>query len=197
MDNINEIRIIYEFNEYSQKIRIFGDKFVENNKNICKLLINGKIEKLKTYINREEINHKNIFEIKLRGLNNVTYMSHIFSDCSSLKELPDISKWKLTNVTNMSCMLSKCSSLKELTDISKWNTNNIKDMKGIFNQCTSLKGLPNIVKWTPKNNVKVDMIFEGCSSLIFIPDISKWDVNTYDISLSSDSNSISSDYFKI
>ena len=50
---MDEIRIIYEFNENSQKIRILGDKFVANNKNICKLLINGKIEKLKTFIKRE------------------------------------------------------------------------------------------------------------------------------------------------
>ena len=57
MDDGNEIRIIYEINENSEEIRIFGDKFVENNKNICKLLINGKIEKLKTFINREEINY--------------------------------------------------------------------------------------------------------------------------------------------
>ena len=75
MDNINEIRMIYEFNEDSQKIRIFGDKFVENN--------------------------KNIFEIKLRGLNNVSDISEMFYDCSSLKELPDISKWNTSNVTNM------------------------------------------------------------------------------------------------
>ena len=52
------------------------------------MLISGKIEKLKTFINREEINQKNIFEIKLRGLNNVTDMSYMFSNCISLKELP-------------------------------------------------------------------------------------------------------------
>ena len=85
MDDGNEIRMIYEINENSEEIRIFGDKFVENNKNICKLLINGKIEKLKTFISREDINHKNIFEIKLRGINNVTNMNHMFSHCTSLK----------------------------------------------------------------------------------------------------------------
>ena len=45
----------------------------------------------------------------------------LFDGCSSLKELPDISKWNTNNVTNMSYLFYDCSSLKELPDISKWN----------------------------------------------------------------------------
>ena len=138
--------MIYEINENSQLIRIFGDKFVENNKNICKLLINKKIENLKTYINREEINNKDIFEIKLRGIKNVTNMSYMFYNCSSLKELPDISKWNTNNVNIMASIFNNCSSLQKFSDISKWNINNITDINGLFYGCSSLKELPDISK---------------------------------------------------
>ena len=53
-------------------------------------------------------------------------MHKMFSECSSLISLPDISKWNTNNVTDMNGMFSRCSSLKSLPDISKWNTNNVK-----------------------------------------------------------------------
>jgi len=45
--------------------------------------------------------------------------------CSSLIELPDISKWDTSKITKMNSLFSECSSLKQLPDISKWNTNEI------------------------------------------------------------------------
>ena len=45
---------------------------------------------------------------------------------------------------NMSNMFRYCSSLKSLPNISKWNTKNVKDMTGMFSNCSSLKSLPNI-----------------------------------------------------
>ena len=65
----------------------------------------------------------------------------MFWNCSSLKYLPDISKWNIDNVTDMSNMFLNCSSLKYLPDISKWNTNNVKNMSLIFCNCSSLKYL--------------------------------------------------------
>ena len=38
-------------------------------------------------------------------------MSYLFSGCSSLISLPDISKWNVNNVNNMSFLFSGCSSL--------------------------------------------------------------------------------------
>ena len=58
-------------------------------------------------------------------------MSGMFLGCSSLKSLPDISKWNTNNVTDMSGMFLGCSSLKPLPDISKWNTNNVIDMNNM------------------------------------------------------------------
>ena len=46
-------------------------------------------------------------------------MSGLFSECSLLKSLPDISKWNVNNVTNMRGLFSECSLLKSLPDICK------------------------------------------------------------------------------
>ena len=40
----------------------------------------------------------------------------LFYGCSSLKELPDISKWNISNITNISGLFDGCSSLEELAD---------------------------------------------------------------------------------
>ena len=50
---------------------------------------------------------------------NVINMSELFSGCSSLSYLPDISKWNINNVTNISGLFYECSSLSSLPDISK------------------------------------------------------------------------------
>ena len=55
-------------------------------------------------------------------------MNSLFYGGSSLKALPDISKWDTKNVNDMSWLFCKCSSLKTLPDISKWNVNNVLDM---------------------------------------------------------------------
>ena len=42
-DNIkNELTIIYCANKNNQKIRLFGDNFIKNNKNNCIIYINNK-----------------------------------------------------------------------------------------------------------------------------------------------------------
>jgi hypothetical protein len=46
--NINEINIIYKVND-NNKVKLFGETFVKNNKNNCKIIINGEEEELKEY----------------------------------------------------------------------------------------------------------------------------------------------------
>ena len=50
-------------------------------------------------------------------------------------------KKKQSKIKKMQCMFSECSPLKELPDISKWDTSNIIDMSYIFNKCSSLKNV--------------------------------------------------------
>jgi len=89
---------------------------VKNNKTICKMIINDKEYEIaeKYYITNY---NNNILEIKLKVIDNVTNMSYMFNECSSLISLPDISKWNTNNVTNMSHIFYGCSSLLSLPDI--------------------------------------------------------------------------------
>ena len=52
----------------------------------------------------------------------------IFTGCSSLVSLPDISKWDMSKITNLALMFSDCRSLTSLPDISKWDTSKVTDM---------------------------------------------------------------------
>ena len=65
-------------------------------------------------------------------------MNGVFSYCSSLSSLPDISKWNTNNVTDISYMLSDCPSLSYLPDISKWNSNSVINMRYMLRNCKSL-----------------------------------------------------------
>ena len=49
----------------------------------------------------------------------------------------DLSKWNTNNVTNISYLFYECSSLSSLPDISKWNTKNVTDMSWMFYACKS------------------------------------------------------------
>ena len=140
----------------------------ENNPNICSPYINIRFK------------YKNGLDYLLNDLENKRFsLTGIFSGCSSLKYLPNISKWNTVNVKNISLLFCGCSSLKELPDISKWKTNNIEDISFLLYNCSSLKSLPDIFKWNTKNIIKMDFIFSGCLSLETIPDISNWDVNNF------------------
>ena len=101
-------------------------------------------------------------------------MSGIFSNCSTLSTLPDISKWNTNNVKNKSGIFSNCSGLSSLSDISKWNTNNtinIYNIRDMFCRCSSLSSLPDISKWNylkinTHNNTIVNYILSGCLNII-------------------------------
>ena len=65
----------------------------------------------------------------------------MFYNCSSLKSLPDLSKWKIGKVIRITHIFYNCKNLKSLPDISKWNPVNLKDISGIFEGCSSLISL--------------------------------------------------------
>ena len=134
--------IILRYKNEKEEIRIFGDKFAENNKNNCKIIYNGKEEELKVIIKKEN-DKKNFVEIKLRIFKDIINMSCMFSNCKSLSSLPDISKWNTNNVNNMSEMFSGCSSLSSFPDISKWNISNVNFKNWMFDGCLNCVIIPS------------------------------------------------------
>ena len=83
MQNIKErIKIINEYNiininrkkkRNNENIgninKLFGERFVRNNKNNCKIVINGKEKELVSFYDIERLEENEILEIKLKGIN--------------------------------------------------------------------------------------------------------------------------------
>ena len=97
------------------------------------------------------------------------YENGVFSGCSSLKSLPDISKWNISKVKDMSYAFADCNSLEILPDISKWDTSDAIKMNYLFKNYTSLKSLSNIQKLDIIQVKEMKGIFEGCSESLVIP----------------------------
>ena len=172
--NIDEINIIYKVK--GNEVKLFNKYFVDNNKINCKLIINGKEQELiEKYSFGIFSTKKDILEIKLKGITNITNMGYMFSDCSSLLSLPDISKWNTSNVTNMCCMFYNCSSLLSLPDISNWNTSNVKDMKNMFFNCSSSLSFPG-VSALGAFVVGGGVVLDNYLPLLSLPGVSKWNV---------------------
>ena len=80
-EDITEISIIYNAKKHDERddknITIFGSKFVRNNKNICKMIIDDKEYEIKEKYNIENYNN-NELKIKLKGIDNITNMSCMF-----------------------------------------------------------------------------------------------------------------------
>ena len=145
-----KIEIIYKpKKDNNNKVKIFGETFVENNINICKIIYNKEYYELKQYL--EDINTKydinNLIIIKLKGINNIINASEMFCECISLISLPNFSELNISKVIDINNIFFECESLVTLPDISKWDTSNITDMSGLFAKRISLISLPDISNW--------------------------------------------------
>ena len=159
----NEMTIIYKNNNIKgkskQKIQLFGQKFVDKNKNKCSLLINDKKYELMEVYNLDKSEEKKFLIIKLIEIKPTIDFSYMFYNCESLISIADISYWNTNNIINLNYMFYNCRSLKSLPDISKWNTNKVIDISYMFFNCSSLQNLPDISKWNINNVKNKECIF--------------------------------------
>ena len=175
---INEISIKYKIDKndkFNEEVQIFGFEFVFNNAKKCHINYNKKYDLSKNF-NIKDIK-ENTFEIKLVNISNITNMSYMFSECTSLLSVSDLSKWDTSNITDMSYVFYGCSSLTKLSGISEWDTKNVIYMNNLFSFCKNLENLPDISKWNTNKVKDLNNIFSGCSSLKELPDISKWNTS--------------------
>ena len=208
----NEIIMKYTIDN-DKKIKLLGNRFIENNRKNCKLKICGEEKEICEYIEAQNIIDKvneNTFLIRLKIINKLKNISHMFADCKnlisinnisnlntskvtninnlffgceSLLYIPDISNWDTTNVENMGDIFSGCSLITSLPDLSKWNTSKVKNMSYMFSGCESLSFLSDISNWDTSNVTNFSYMFHWCKSLTFLPDISRWDTsNASDLS---------------
>ena len=180
----NEIILKYKINEDNNdsQIKILGNKFVENNKNNFKLIINDNENEIVEYLDIQTINNikdNKLIEIKLKQINITTNISFMFSNCKSLLSISNFSNLNTSSIINMNSLFFGCTSLSSIEDISKWDTSNVITMNDLFSGCLLLTSLPDISNWDTSNVTNLSYFFSGCESLSLLPDISKW--NTFNV----------------
>ena len=106
---------------------------------------------------------KQIKGIEYLNTEEMTDMSRMFAECSSLTSL-DLSNFNTANVTNMSEMFSGCRSLTSL-DLSKFNTKKVTNMSNMFYNCRSLTTITVSNLWDVSNVTNGDAMFAYCYNL--------------------------------
>ena len=101
-----EIDLIYNNNNEYESI-IFGDKFVEKNKNNVKLIING----FKSSLREKYILNKGDNNIKIILINKLIDLEDMFHGCESLKNIDGLKKLNTQDVINFKGMFHGFSSL--------------------------------------------------------------------------------------
>ena len=177
-----ECELEYELEKNNNQIRIFGENFVKNNKDNCKIKINNNTDKediidIYKYNEYKEKNKK--LTITLYMKNNVEDLSGLFNGCKALKKINRIFDINSnSSIYDISDLFQECKYLETLPDsISEWDTSKIVNMSGLFYGCERLESLPNISKWNTGNVTNMMSMFNGCKSLKSIPDISSWDIS--------------------
>ena len=200
INDVSQIKIKYIVNKNNTNnfsIKAFGENFVNNNKDKCKVIIGNSIESLQSFYPLTE----EYEEIILTNIDKITNMSCMFEECESLDSVDDMQNWNTKKVTDMSKLFYFCTSLFELPNISHWNTKNVKNlsdfisgckvasvpdlsnwdtsslenMSYMFRDCVNISSLGGIENWNISNVINLSHIFENCSALSEIPDIGKWD----------------------
>ena len=204
MENgILEVILMLEivFMHNSESKRIFGDGFVKNNKEKCKLIYNGDEKELKEYY--QEFDNKDFIKFKLKFNNNTINMSHMFDRCKNIISIKfeentneiDIgsnnnsinnSQVNFTLENNPNSLSS--SQNKELfynneTELCKGivssifstakanNSNNVSSESNLLIKNSSISFISKIIVTNMRE------MFSGCNSLKSLPDISKWNTS--------------------
>ena len=132
--NKNIINIIYYYIEKDGEKNIFGENFVENNKEKIELVINGIKNKLvkKYKLKKGENNIQIIVKEKL------IYLKDMFNGCRTLKNIDELKYLDTKDITDFSDMFRECSSLSDIKPLENWNVSNGKYFRYIFSVCSSI-----------------------------------------------------------
>jgi surface protein len=172
----NELKINFEIDSSRIVFALIGEKFISENNDKCKVIINGKdcfqLKQLKWFnaiddgfISVDSASSGELpFEIIIKETQTITNMDNMINGIYCYKMSIDFQKWNISNVTSMENLFNKCEVIK---GISEWDVSNVKDMSGMFSGCNNI---PDISKWDVSNVKDMNHLFSGCNN---IPDISE------------------------
>ena len=184
----NEINLIY-FSEKEEVKKIFGNKFVKNNRNNIELKINGIKNGL---IDRYKLNKgDNIITLIIK--NDLTDLSFMFKDCYSLKNIEELKYLNTSNVKDFSYIFSSnddktkfsfdenkrsyCILLNDINPLKYWNVSKGINFVDMFRYCMNLSDIKALEKWDVSNCTNFSNIFNNCESLSNINPLKNWNVS--------------------
>jgi len=110
-------------NNLNGKTKLFGEKFVEYNKDNA-FIITDKGKNIELVESYNFGNKSEKISIKLIIIKERIDMSFMFYNCTNLKYLSNISKWTKTKIINTYYLFYNCENLY-LPDISDWDISKI------------------------------------------------------------------------
>ena len=198
-ENKYGIDIFYQ-TDYDGVVNIFGEKFVENNKDKIDLIINGTKTNLISRYNLKKGENK--IQIKLKeNLYNLEYMfyechslthidglkylntncvsnfSYMFYRCVYLFNLNPLKDWDVSFGENFSYMFGLCTSLENLYSLKDWNVSNGENFYRMFWRCSKLSDINGLQNWNMANAINLKGMFEGCQSLTDLYALRNWKVS--------------------
>jgi len=130
--NINDydyMDITY-INNLNGETKLFGEKFVENNKDNT-FIITDKGKNIELVESYNFGNKSEKISIKLIIIKERIDMSFMFYNCTNLKSLSNISKWTKTKIISTYYLFYNCADL-DLPDILDWDISKINNFHLMF-----------------------------------------------------------------
>ena len=179
------LKIIYAVNEENnlkekeRDYKIFGQTFVEKNKDKIYLKINGEksdlIEKVKIKNNNKPLE---VILIK-KPESDISDISYMFCNCKSnvikLIEIKNRTKVFLKNVTNISKMFKNCSNLENIDLFFFKAFEELRVIDSLFSGCEKLNKITKIEELVTKSVTKMDKVFNLCKKLNNVSGIEKFE----------------------
>ena len=181
----NMIKLTYKIKKEEKRIQIFGNDFVNTNKNKCIIIYQNNIFPLQEFFTIKE-KENNKFEIILIELEDIYNRSHMFSDCFSLES------FSLIEVDEKEKKENENSEIKDFNSSDKSfefypnynfslvkrgstiiNNKNSSKKSSILNLYQHLSFIPHKFEWDTSSCTDMSNMFNGCISLISLNDISK------------------------
>jgi len=160
----DDITLRYKINHNDSAIKIFGEEFVKNNVDKCKMVIKNKETKLRNelYINKDfKYDEKEVIVI-LKYINKVINWKEAF--CGTQLESGDFSKFDSSNAEILEGTFKNC---RNLTSLEIYLNSKITTTSYMFAGCINMKYLSlyncNMIK-----NENMSHMFQGDSSLVYI-----------------------------
>ena len=195
------IYYIDENTSLEEPIPLFGEEFVEKNKDNAFLEINlielelipqyffpeRGLQSVKLVLKNDNIDCSHMFDT---GEDNQSYLkdisslrffnaekckdlSHFFHHCNKIEDYSAIENWDVSNCQDFSEMFSS-SSLKNTNCLSNWDVRRGEDFSKMFYNCKKLKNIGGIKKWDVRSGKYFNSMFEKCSKLKEINDLKFW-----------------------